>query len=104
MAGMLLLSPLFTNFTIGYLHSLQLTPTLLRNLDNNLSPSPPTPQRYKCILNPIQPNKLLITILSPLHLALLHKIHNPLPNNRNSLNLILGIRTPMDPHKADVLQ
>lgn len=78
--------------------------SLLRNLDNDLAPSPSSSQRHQRILDPVQPNKLLIRILSALNLTLLDQLHNPLPHLGNHVPLMNRIRAPVDAHQRDVLQ
>lgn len=83
---------------------LQPTAALLRNFDDDLAPGSSSSQRDERILDPVQPNKLLIRILGALDLALLDQRHNALPDLGNSLTLVNGIGAPVNADEGDVLE
>lgn len=92
------------NSFLSWSNHLQPAIAFLRNLDNDLSPSPPPSQRHQRILDPIQPDKLLIRILCALNLALFDQPHNSLPHLGNHLPLMNRIRAPVNAHQRDILQ
>ncbi len=87
-----------------YPRALQLTRSLLGNLDDDLAPSASAAEGHQRILDPVEASKLLVRVLGAPHLALGDEVHDALPDLGDHAALVDGVGAPVDADEADVLE